>query len=228
MPQPRSDAGVLELSVSGGTVHAVLARPILDRAALNALAAALTDLAAAPQPLPLVLRSAHPRVFLAGADLAEIAELDAGSCRAYSELGRRVVRLLGQHPAAAVAAVHGPCSGGGFDIVMACDAVVVSPDASFQHPGVRRGLVTGWSGTAALPAAIGRTAARAALLEARAVDAPTAVAVGLARRLSDDPVPEATALASRLGRLDGARLQLWRQLRGPRFVDSFRASVVHK
>lgn len=228
MRPPRTDAAVLELSLSGGTAHAVLAGPILDRTALNALAAALTSLAAAPHPLPLVLRSAHPRVFLAGADLAEIADLDATSCLAYSELGRRVVQLLAVHPAAVVAAVHGPCSGGGFDIAMACDAAVVSPNASFLHPGLRRGLITGWSGTAALPAAIGRTAARAALLEARAIDAPTAVAVGLARGLSDDPAREATALASRLGRLDGSRLQLWRQLRGPRFVDSFRASMVHK
>ena len=55
-----------------------------------------------------------------------------------------------------------------------------------------------------------------------------AVACGLAALISADPVRAAAATALRLSRLDPRRIELWRCLRGPRFVDRFRASVVHK
>ena len=86
---------------------------------------------------PVVLRSAHPSVFLAGAHLAEIAALDAASCKPYADRGRRVVEHIENHPAPAVAAVNGSCSGGGFDLVLACDTIVAGAGASFQHSAAR-------------------------------------------------------------------------------------------
>ena len=114
-------------------------------------------------PTPLVLRSAHPTIYLAGADLAEIAALDGPSCADYARRGRVVLERLALYPAPTVAAVHGSCSGGGFDLGLACDWIVAGGAAAFSHPGVRRGLVTGWGGTVRLPVAIGRTAAGMAM-----------------------------------------------------------------
>ena len=219
---------LVSLESRRGTIHLVLGSPILDRKLLGALGSALQELASDPQPRPLVLRSAHATVFLAGAHLGEIAALDAAASEGYAAHGRRVVELLEAHPAPTVAAVHGSCSGGGFDLVLSCDAVFVGPRASFHHPGVRRGLVTGWSGTTTVPATLGPARARAAFLEGRPIDAAAAVSCGLARDEVDDPAAAATEAALRLSGLDPFRIELWRRFRGAGFVDRFRASMVHK
>lgn len=120
------------------------------------------------------------------------------------------------------------CSGGGFDLALSCDAIVAGPRASFDHLGVRRGLVTGWSGTIAVRAALGASPARATLIEGRVIDARTAAACGLVSLSADDPATAATRCALELARLEPSRIGLWRGLRGPGFVDRFRASMVHK
>jgi enoyl-CoA hydratase len=201
---------------------------VLSREVLNELADTLTRLAALDPPQPVVLISAHPTIFLAGAHLAEIATLDPASCLPYAERGRSVVALLESHPAPVVAAVDGSCSGGGLDLILACDGVVACPDATFSHPGVFRGLVTGWGGTVALPAAIGRPAARRAFLEGSPISVFTMKAAGVVHRVSREPRLHAAELAVKYHRLPDRRLLLWRRLRGPDFVDRFRAVVVEK
>ncbi|HSO24152.1 MAG TPA: enoyl-CoA hydratase/isomerase family protein [Chondromyces sp.] len=228
MPEPPDAPPAVRLETHHGTAALVFGSPILDRETLTGLETCLRRLADEPETRPLVLRSLHPTVFLAGAHLGEIAALDARSCVGYAALGRRVMSLLGAHPAVTVAAVDGSCSGGGFDLVLSCDAIVVGPKASFDHPGVRRGLVTGWTGTTTVRAALGSPLARAAFIGGRPLDAPAAVAAGVALAAADDAAAAAAALALGLAELDPERIELWRRLRGPRFVDRFRASMVHK
>ncbi len=206
-------------------VRLVLPSPFLSTAALAALRGRLAALAA--RAVPLVLESGHPRIFLAGADLREIAGLGPGTAAAYAVEGRRTLAELERYPAPVVAAVGGACTGGGLDLVLACDAVVASPAATFAHPGVRRGLVTGWSGTARIPRLLGDAAARRIFLEASFLDAPGALDAGLVNAVDGDPVAAACAEAARLARLHPGRIHLWRTLRSARFIDRFRACVVH-
>jgi enoyl-CoA hydratase/carnithine racemase len=202
--------------------------PVLSLEVLDELASRFEALAEKDPRSPVVLRSAHPSIFLAGAHLAEIAALDATSCKPYADRGRRAVERLENHPAPTVAAVNGSCSGGGFDFVLACDAIVASPGASFGHPGIRRGLVTGWSGSACLPFLLGSATARATLLEPRNLDAPCLSSCAAVHRIADNPLEAAIETARRLASLDPVRWQLWRALKGPGFIDRFHASVVHK
>jgi enoyl-CoA hydratase/carnithine racemase len=199
--------------------------PILARSVLAAVLDALVGLAEGPDT-PVVVASAHPTIFLAGAHLGEIAALDETSCVAYAGLGRSVARALADHPAPVVAAVAGSCSGGGVDLALATDAIVASPAAMFSHPGVRRGLVTGWGGTVSLPRSIGAAAARAALLEGAEIDAATMLELGAVLSIDADPVASARLVARSLAALEPSRMRLWRLLRGPAFVDRFRVSVV--
>jgi enoyl-CoA hydratase/carnithine racemase len=218
----------LEIVHSADVATISFGSPILSRAVLAELGDALRSLADHPTPPPVVLCSAHPTIFLAGAHLGEIAELDHSSCVAYARLGRSTVAALGSHPAPTVAAVGGSCSGGGFDLVMACDAIVAAPDAVFSHPGIRRGLVTGWGGTESISHAAGGVATRRALLEATGLESGELFDLGAIRSVAADPVREARDIAVRLARLDPSRLAVWRRLRGPNFVDRFRAFVVEK
>lgn len=218
----------LRVERASHVVRAVIDTPVIDRSLASRLGRVLDDLAREKPPLPVVLCGAHPTVFLAGADLAEIADLDASTSIAYAGRGRRIVRRLDRHPAPVVAAVHGACTGGGFDLVMACDAIVAHPKATFRHPGIHRGLVTGWTGTTVLPHALGGAGARQVFLEGRAHDAATMQGLGLVVAVAEQTLGAATTLARRLGALEWRRLELWRALRGPRFVDRFRAIVLHK
>ena len=81
----------LSILDDGGVTAITFNRPILTRAVLTELGRVLTVLAARDRPSPIVLASAHPTIFLAGAHLAEIAELDGHSCISYARLGRSVV-----------------------------------------------------------------------------------------------------------------------------------------
>ena len=228
MPHDPSNVDPLRLERIGGVDRVVFSVPILSEQVLSALASILRSAAARADPQPLVLLSDHPTVFLAGADLREIAVLDSATCVSYADLGRSVVAAIECHPAPTVAGCAGSCSGGGFDIALACDAIVAGPLASFDHPGIRRGLVTGWTGTVSVPDAIGPSAARAVLLEGRRLASETALALGLVDQVRADPVLGAVERALELARLDPSRLWYWRLLRGRRFVDRFRAFVIHK
>ena len=205
-----------------------LATPVLSRQALVELGETFDALAAKIPAPAAVLASAHPTIYLAGAHLSEISELDADSCVAYARIGRALADRIREHPAPVVAAVHGSCSGGGFDLVMACDAIVASPAATFSHPGVRRGLVTGWGGTRRLAGRLGPGVMRRVFLEGRALDAAAMAALGAVREIADDPAPAARSAARELASLHPSRLSAWRLLRGPGFVDRFRAFVVKK
>lgn len=117
---------------------------------------------------------------------------------------------LDRHPRATIAAVNGSVSGGGFDLVLSVDRVVAGTSATFAHPGVRRGLVTGWGGSVRLPTVVGKTAARRILLEAATITADGAASMGFAIPSEDDVELDAVALAKRLACLHDRRLRLWR------------------
>ena len=218
----------IEIERQPGVSVVTFSSPILSLDVLDGLSLTLETLAAENAPVPLVLCSAHPSVFLAGAHLAEIANLDASSSGPYARRGRRAIRNLEKHPAPTVAAINGSCSGGGFDLVLACDALIAGPGARFSHPGIRRGLVTGWSGTTRLPSALGSATARAALLETRELDPVFLSFHGAIHQTAEDPLATATEKALQMASLDPSRCRLWRALRGPGFIDRFHAFVVHK
>ncbi|MCJ7755094.1 MAG: enoyl-CoA hydratase/isomerase family protein [Thermoanaerobaculales bacterium] len=228
MDQSADGAGGVGIRRLPGVTVLEFASPVLSMEVLDGLSSTLESLAMENRPDPLVLYSAHPSVFLAGAHLAEIANLNASSSGPYARRGRSAIRDLEKHPAPTVAAVNGSCSGGGFDLVLACDALIAGPGARFSHPGVRRGLVTGWSGTTRLPSALGSATARAALLETRELDPGTLSCHGAILTAAEDPLAAATEKARQLASLDPMRCRLWRGLRGPGFIDRFHASVVHK
>jgi 3-hydroxyacyl-CoA dehydrogenase/enoyl-CoA hydratase/3-hydroxybutyryl-CoA epimerase len=201
--------------------------PILSLSHLSQLLALFERLASVESVRPLVVYSHHPRIFLAGAHLKEIASLDTSSCAAYARFGRLVITTLGNHPAPTVAAVNGACAGGGLDFALAFDSVVFSPQASFAHPGVKRGLVTGWGGTSSLPSAISRPAARRVFTEGSVLSGLAAADGGfLAVPAPQDLFEAAITEARRLGGLNPARMELWRSLKSGRFIDRFRATVV--
>ena len=197
--------------------------PVLATHVLGDFSADLERLAVEVPRKPVVVTSSHPKIFLAGADLGEISMLDAETCMEYARLGRGVLETIRRHPSPVIAAVDGSCSGGGFDLVLACDLIVAGPAATFSHPGVIRGLVTGWSGTVHVPQILGRSNSRGALLEGRPVSAGELHDAGGVHLVMNDVHRAASDTARRMAALHTDRLGLWRACSGSKTRACFRA-----
>ena len=160
LPIDRSDDGIVTLHLvpnpdkpRGGVV-------VLDSWLLGAIDAAMDQIASGPAPTGFILASDSERVFVAGADLAEIDALDDEGLLAYLEDGARVYQRIAELDCPTVAAVNGACLGGGLEIAMHCDVLVgsvVGPDEKPWRIGLPEaglGLCPGWGGTQMLAARI--------------------------------------------------------------------------
>jgi enoyl-CoA hydratase len=125
-------------------------------------------------------------VFSAGADLGEVAALTPAEAFDYSRKGQAILASIGDAAPVTIAAIDGHCLGGGLDLAMSCDLRFATPRGSFQHPGAKRGIITGWGGTQRLPRIVGVDAARRLLITGDRIDAEEALRIGLINRICDD------------------------------------------
>ena len=137
-------------------------------------------------------------VFSAGADLNEVAALDSTTAYNFSQRGQALLAALGNAAPVTIAAIDGHCLGGGLDIALSCDLRYATPRSGFQHPGAKRGIITGWGGTQRLPRLIGADEARRLLITGERIDAQEAFRIGLVNRICDDALSFATHFAERI------------------------------
>jgi enoyl-CoA hydratase len=137
-------------------------------------------------------------VFLSGADIRELAQLDQTRAQAFSQRGQRLMQRIAEAKQLTIAAINGFCMGGGLDFALACDVRVGSSTAVFAHPGARLGIITGWGGTQRLPRLIGRARAIQLFATARRMNSMEALQVGLITEICDPVLAGALALATRI------------------------------
>lgn len=136
-------------------------------------------------------------VFSVGADLNEVATLASTTAKEFSLRGQALLTSLGNAAPVTIAAIDGYCLGGGLDIALACDLRYATPRSSFQHPGVSRGIITGWGGTQRLPRLIGAGEASRLLFTGDRIDAAEAFRIGLINQLCQDALSFAVQFAER-------------------------------
>lgn len=96
----------------------------------------------------VVLASSRPGMFLAGADISSFLQFpDQESVIAKINEGNELFASIEQYQKPIVAAVDGPCLGGGTELVLACHYVIASPRSRFGLPEVQLGLLPGLGGT---------------------------------------------------------------------------------
>jgi methylglutaconyl-CoA hydratase len=137
---PDGVEGVFTLTLCRPSARNAVGRRLLSelRGCLEALAAESPASARA-----LVLRSAVPGAFCAGADLRERAAMTRLEARRFVEELRATVGMLEALPFPTVAAVDGVALGGGAELALAADVRVVGPRASFGFPETRLGIIPG-------------------------------------------------------------------------------------
>src|SRR6516165_1843782 len=151
-------------------------------------------------PKGLVLRSAKPKGFIAGADIGEFRGMtDAAAVETRLTAAHAVVDRLDRLAVPTVAVVHGYCLGGGLEIALACDYRIGVENASLGFPEVMLGLHPGLGGTVRLPRLINPLEAMTMMLTGRSVRAGRAKSLGLL----DAVVPERHVKAAAAGAVTG-------------------------
>jgi 3-hydroxyacyl-CoA dehydrogenase/enoyl-CoA hydratase/3-hydroxybutyryl-CoA epimerase len=172
---------------------------VLSAPVLRDLAAQLEEIAAKP-PAGVVIRSAKPGGFIAGADIKEFLKIRTPE-EGYElvRAGQTVLQALEYLPCPSVAALHGFALGGGLELALACTYRVGADDAklSLGLPEVLLGIHPGFGGTVRAVRLIGVRPALDLMLKGKPYKGSRALAAGLI----DELVPPSELLERAKARL---------------------------
>lgn len=184
------------------TLNRPEARNAVNGDVASGMEAAIDQMEADPNVWVGVLRAnsegQSKPVFCAGADLKAINSGGAGGLNTKrGGFGGIVYR---ERTKPIVVAVDGLATAGGCEIVLSCDLVVASSQASFGLAEVKRNLIAGAGGLFRLPRAIGQAAAMEAILTGEPFSAQRAYELGLVSRLTEpgQAFDEAMRLANQI------------------------------
>src|ERR1700737_3185069 len=130
----------------------------------------------------LIIASAKKSIFIAGADLKTLLkQAQAGELRDFIAEGQRVFNRITALKIPTVAAIHGACAGGGYEVTLACDYRVASDDPATRIglPETTLGLIPSWGGSTRLPRLIGAERAAEVILKGKLHSAREALKLGL-------------------------------------------------
>ncbi|MFI0451626.1 enoyl-CoA hydratase/isomerase family protein [Actinomadura sp. 6N118] len=166
----------------------------LDRPKMNALNAQvqreLIEAArqvTADETVAAVILYGGERVFAAGADIKEMAELSfAGMSGAPSRLLQEFTKELAAIPKPVIAAITGYALGGGLEVALTADFRVAGEGARLGQPEIQLGIIPGAGGTQRLTRLVGPAKAKDLIFSGRHVKADEALAIGLVDRVVPD------------------------------------------
>jgi enoyl-CoA hydratase len=130
-----------------------------------------------------IITGAGEKSFVAGTDIAELADLDAAAGRRFAERGQEIFNLIERLDKPIIAAVNGYALGGGCELALACHLRLASEKARFGQPEVQLGVIPGYGGTQRLARLVGRGRALEMILTGAQVDAEEAYRIGLVNRV---------------------------------------------
>src|SRR5580765_2223469 len=172
--------------ISNGVLTLTLNRPEKKNALTREMYQALgdgIDGAGQSDEIRCVLIQAEGDMFTAGNDLGDFAAANRGEPDAARAGGNPLLVALARAPTPLVAAVNGRAVGVGTTMLLHCDLVFVADDVLLTTPFVNLALVPEAASSLTLPGRIGHARAFAMFVLNEAVDAPTAVAWGIANAL---------------------------------------------
>ena len=155
----------------------------LNSATLDALLVAFERAAADDSVRVIVLTGAGTKAFVAGADIAEMADLRPTDGRDFSLRGQRLMRRIETLPKPVIAMVNGFALGGGLELAMACHLRIAADSAKIGQPEINLGLIPGFGGTQRLLRLAGRSAALELCLLGAPIDATRASQLGIVNRV---------------------------------------------
>lgn len=187
-----------------GIAQITLNRPevlnALNDELLGELDRALAEAAADDSVGVIILTGSGEKAFAAGADIGELAELDAVGAVNLARRGQAITRRMERLGKPVIAAINGFALGGGCELAMACTLRIASESALLGQPEVNLGLIPGYGGTQRLARLVGKGRALDLILTGRNVKADEALAMGLVNQVvpADSLLDTARKLAGKL------------------------------
>jgi enoyl-CoA hydratase len=148
------------------------------------------------------------RVFAAGVDIKEMADLTYADMVKRSGVLQATYSTVARIPKPVVAAVNGYALGGGCELALCADIRIAAEDATFGQPEILLGIIPGAGGTQRLTRLVGPSTSKDLIFTGRFVKAPEALAIGLVDKVvpADQVYAEAVAWARQFS--GGAALAL--------------------
>ena len=188
-----------------------------------------------PETAACIISSSRKHGFSAGADLRELyhgaeqlseKERLAG-VRTFIERIHAVFNAIDAAPFTTIAAVHGVCFGGGFELALTCDMIIADQMARFAFPELRLGLIPGFGGIPRLRRDVGNAFMRDLLLTGRSVNAARAQAAGLVAQLASEGqvLKAARSAAAQITKFDAVTREAAKRFIKPVPADELRREI---
>lgn len=189
----------------------------LNGEVIDELGAAFHDLRGDEEVRGVILTGAGEKAFVAGADIGELATMNAMTGVRTSRQGQDVFAMIESFPRPVLAAVGGFALGGGCELSLACHLRMASENARFGLPEVGLGIIPGYGGTIRLARLIGLGRAVELTLTGEMISAERAESLGLVSRVvsRDSLMEEAKAFLRKI------------TAKGPLAVEKALESVYH-
>ena len=167
---------------------------------MAAIGAYVADLATRKERVRALVITGTGRGFVAGADIAGYHGAGQTVFDDFQRRSRQTFDAVAALPQITICAVNGYALGGGFELAMCCDFILVNEKTKLGLPEIKLGLLPGGGGTQRLPRLVGPMRAKEMLLTGRMITAQEAVDYGavLESCAPDDLMPRALELAGAL------------------------------
>jgi len=171
----------------------------LNEQVLTELGAAI-DRAERDEKIKVIIITGEGRVFVAGADIAQMHTFSEQEGYQFGRLGQQVFRKIETMNKVVIAAVNGFALGGGCELAMACDIRIAGEKAKFGQPEVSLGITPGYSGTQRLPRLVGKGKAMELILTGSIITAEAAESIGLVNKVvpQESVLEEALSMAKKI------------------------------
>ena len=225
----------LLVEVEGPVALVTVNRPkvlnALNERVLDELYEAIEALGERADVRDLILTGAGDRAFVAGADIAAMAEFSSEQAFTLARKGHRLGDLIAGLGQPVIAAVGGFALGGGLELALACDIVYASEKAKFGLPEVTIGVMPGFAGTQRLPRAVGLYRAAELVYSGEPINAAEAHRIGIVNKVCapEALLTEARALAHKIaGRAPLAVAKAKQAVRATQELPLSRGNVVEQ
>lgn len=185
----------LQTEIENGVALVTINRPPvnpLNSEVFNELIHLMGELDRNNEVRTIIITGQGEKAFVAGADIQEMANLDAVGIMEMNKRSRLAFSAIENVSKPVIAAINGLALGGGMELALACDLRICSENAKFAFPEIGLGIIPGGGGTQRLQKIVGQGIAKELMYFGEMIDANRALALRIVNKM----VPQGEVLSA--------------------------------